>query len=133
MSGGIEFDIRKGKTNYQRGKSQNKHPIFDEIIGFYPEWYLKITSEDNNSLATISPSLHMMAELIKYIVLYERISQHDLNKITQDEKGKASSQFQLAIREAESIDLEKIRGQFIDNLPVYKEAYNKANPLKRKE
>jgi len=124
MSGNIKFKIRKAKP-----KGINK--TFKDI-GWYPEWYLEITGEDNVT-TTISPTVDEFCGLIEMIVKYERLQLFDFFKMVESCKGSIGKRIETSSNVCLDMNIEKFSDEIIKKHPVYKETLEKQKELMSKK
>lgn len=126
MSGKIEFKIKQGKTNFQKGVAEYPHPVFDKKLGFYPNWYLEIIGEDNQ-ITTITPTIEEIAKIISEIMVYEKLMKYDVFKKNETMNGTTRMIFQEAIDKTDREDIKEVRKKFSEKSEIYKEMLLKLN------
>ena len=115
----IEFNIRKGLP-------KGSNWMFNSI-GWYPEWYLKVQGENDIS-CYVSPRISEMRELIKTIILYEKLQMYDFFKQKETSKGSTRDLFESIFAEIDDISIEEIRELFSHHF-VYQETIKRKNEV----
>jgi len=125
MSGEIEFGVRKGKPN-------GKNTEFLQI-GWYPEWYLKVQTEDQHT-GDISPHLDDVVHLIKMISIYEKLQLYDFNKKEMNVTSFTDFMADIlnAISDVEEMDIDSMR-KIVHNFEIYKETIARRDDVRNNE